>query len=90
LPEAFLDPGHPKYDVSNDSKAVYALFCELIRRSAKNGLVDEENRLFVSPFINGLQRLLACGRDKASRVIKELEAEGLMERRKEPHGGYAR
>jgi DNA-binding MarR family transcriptional regulator len=81
LPKILLGPRYPNYKMSNDAKAVYALFWDLLRRSEKKGLVDEENRFFVSPFINDLQRFLACGRDKASRVIKELEGEGLIERR---------
>jgi hypothetical protein len=81
LPKAFLDPKNPRYKMSNDAKAVYALFLDLMHWSKDNGYVDDENRLFISPFINDLQRFLACGRDKASRVIKELVGEGLIERR---------
>ena len=55
--------------------------------SAKNGWRDEEGRVYIYFTIEDICRNFGCGKDKAVKILKELEKEaGLIERKKQGQG----
>ena len=50
--------------------------------SVKNGWLDEQNRVFIICTIEDVKRALCCADNKATKLLRELEKFGLIERKR--------
>ncbi len=70
-------------ELSSDAKLLYGLMLDRMALSMKNGWFDSENRAYIIYAIESIVEDLNCGRDKAIKVLAELDASkgiGLIER----------
>ncbi len=68
--------------VSVEAKALYGLLLDRMSLSKRNGWLDSENKVYIYFTQEEAVRLLGCGKDKVSRMFRELDGMGLIERRK--------
>jgi len=69
--------------LSSDAKLLYGLMLDRMSLSMKNGWLDEENRAYIIYTIDNIMEDLGCGKDKAIKVLAELDTNkgiGLVER----------
>ncbi|MDO5398520.1 MAG: DUF6017 domain-containing protein [bacterium] len=76
----FTDAGWS--EMSLDAKVLYGLFLDRLSLSKHNGWYDSSNRLYIIYSIESIRDMLKCGKSKAIKLMKELEAYGLIERLK--------
>lgn len=72
--------------VSAEAKLLYGLLLDRNSLSQKNGWLDEENRVYIIYTIKEMQEDLNCGTEKISKVLKELDAMGLIFRKRNGKG----
>ena len=73
--------------VSMEAKLLYGMMLDRLDLSAKNGWRDEEGRVYIYFTIEDICRNFGCGKDKAVKILKELEKKaGLIERKKQGQG----
>ena len=72
--------------LSSDAKILYGLALDRMSLSIKNGWFDEEKRAFIYFSIEDIVDLLNCGKNKAVSSMKELEAIGLIEKKRQGMG----
>ena len=65
-------------DLSDSAKLLYGLMLDRMSLSVKNGWLDEENRVYIKYSFSGIMEDLNCAKEKASRLLKELEDIGLI------------
>ena len=70
-------------DLSTESKVLYGLLLDRISLSRENGWIDERGRVYVYCTIKSVKESLNCGNTKACKLMKELDAFGLTERKKQ-------
>lgn len=80
FPRILLDA--PFNKLSSDAKLLYALLLNRLSYSEKMGLTDEAGQEYVIYTIAQICESIGCKRDKAMRILKALEAIGLISRRK--------
>ncbi len=85
-----LFTGDEYRDLSLEAKVLYGLLLDRVGLSAKNGWLDEAGRVFIYFTQEDAAELIACGKDKAIRLFRELEDMGLILRRKQGLGRPAR
>ena len=73
-------------DLSSDAKLLYGLLLDRVSLSAKNGWVDDSGRIYVICTIESIKQSLCCADKKATRLLRELEGHGLIERKKRGQG----
>ncbi len=74
-------------NISCEAKMAYGLMLDRMSLSAKNGWIDDLNRVFINYKISELMNDLCCGKDKALKILSELEQQsGLIERVKKGLG----
>jgi len=74
-------------NISCEAKMAYGLMLDRMSLSAKNGWIDNLNRVFINYKISELMNDLCCGKDKALKILSELESQaGLIERVKKGLG----
>ena len=69
--------------LSSDAKLLYGLMLDRMSLSMKNGWLDDENRAYIIYTIDNIMEDLGCGKDKAIKVLAELDTNkgiGLLER----------
>ncbi|MBP3352083.1 MAG: replication initiator protein A [Lachnospiraceae bacterium] len=69
--------------LSSDAKLLYGLMLDRMSLSMKNGWLDGENRAYIIYTIDNIMEDLGCGKDKAIKVLAELDTNkgiGLVER----------
>lgn len=69
--------------LSSDAKLLYGLMLDRMSLSMKNGWLDENNRVYIIYTIDNIIEDLGCGRDKAIKILAELDNNkgiGLIER----------
>ena len=69
--------------LSSDAKLLYGLMLDRMSLSMKNGWLDDENRAYIIYTIDNIMEDLGCGKDKAIKVLAELDTNkgiGLVER----------
>lgn len=69
--------------LSSDAKLLYGLMLDRMSLSMKNGWLDDENRAYIIYTIDNIMDDLGCGKDKAIKVLAELDTNkgiGLVER----------
>ena len=77
-------------DLSTDSKLLYGLMLDRMGLSLQNGWQDTEGRAFIYFTLEEIQATLACGHNKAVRLLAELEQYALIERAKQGQGKPAK
>ena len=68
--------------LSTDAKTLYGILLDRMSLSAKNGWLDEQNRAFIIFTIEDVKRSLCCADNKATKLLRELEEFGLIERKR--------
>lgn len=69
--------------LSSDAKLLYGLMLDRMSMSMKNGWFDKENRVYIIYTIDNIIDDLGCKKDKAIKVLSELDSEkgiGLIEK----------
>ena len=76
-------------DVSAEAKVLYGLMLDRTGLSAKNGWLDEENRVYIIYTVAEIMDDLNCGNQKAAKLLSELDTVngiGLIERKRQGLG----
>ena len=84
----FSDINYNK-NLSSDAKLLYSFMLRRMGISRKNGWIDERNRVYVRYSIKEIQEDFNCGKEKAIKLLRELEdivPGGLIERNKKGQG----
>ena len=68
--------------LSTDAKTLYGILLDRMSLSAKNGWLDEQGRVFIIFTIEDVKRALCCADNKATKMLRELEEFGLIERKR--------
>ena len=68
--------------LSTDAKTLYGILLDRMSLSAKNGWLDEQGRVFIIFTIEDVKRALCCADNKATKLLRELEEFGLIERKR--------
>ena len=68
--------------LSTDAKTLYGILLDRMSLSAKNGWLDEQNRVFIIFTIEDVKRSLCCADNKATKLLRELDEFGLLERKR--------
>ena len=69
-------------NLSTDAKTLYGILLDRMSLSVKNGWLDERNRVFIIFTIEDVKRALCCADNKATKLLRELEKFGLIERKR--------
>ena len=79
----------PRYKgVSIEAKVLYGLLLDRMGLSVKNGWMDSDKRVYIYFTQEDAMALMNCGKDKATKLFRELDKEGigLIERKKQGQG----
>ena len=74
-------------DLSTDAKTLYGILLDRMSLSVKNEWFDKKGRVFIIFTIEDVKRTLRCADNKATRLLRELEEFGLIERKRRGQGG---
>ena len=81
IPKALFQ--EPRFQsLSTDAKTLYGILLDRMSLSVKNGWLDEQNRVFIIFSIEDVKRALCCADNKATKLLRELEKFGLIERKR--------
>ena len=69
-------------NLSTDAKTLYGILLDRMSLSAKNGWLDEQGLVFIIFTIEDVKRALCCADNKATKLLRELEEFGLIERKR--------
>lgn len=69
-------------NLSTDAKTLYGILLDRTSLSAKNDWLDSLGRVFIIFTIEDVKRVLCCADNKATRLFRELEEFGLIERKR--------
>ena len=72
--------------MSTDAKTLYGILLDRMSLSVKNGWLDGQNRVFIIFTIEDVKRALCCADNKATKLLRELEKFGLIERKRRGQG----
>ncbi len=72
--------------LSTDAKTLYGILLDRMSLSAKNGWLDKQDRVFILFTIEDVKRTLCCADNKATKLLRELEKFGLIERKRRGQG----
>ena len=70
-------------DLSTDAKYLYSFMLDRVSLSSKNKWIDPDGRVYIIYTVKQVCEILKCGKDKASKLLAELDSEngiGLIER----------
>ena len=73
-------------DLSTDAKTLYGILLDRMSLSVKNEWFDKQGRVFIIFTIEDVKRTLRCADNKATRLLRELEEFGLIERKRRGQG----
>lgn len=78
--------------VSMEAKVLYGLMLDRMALSVRNDWLDSEGRVYIYFTQEDAMALMSCGKDKATRLFRELDQSGigLIERKKQGQGRPAR
>lgn len=82
--ELFTDPA--LNDLSADAKILYSLMVSRHALSRKNGWHDKQGQIYLVFCVHEIQKKLNCGKNKALKLLRELEAHELLRREKRRFG----
>lgn len=81
IPKAlFADPAYR--GISTDAKVLYGLLLDRMSLSARNDWLDEQGRVYIVFTVEEVMDALCCADNKATRLLRELEGIGLIERKR--------
>ena len=69
-------------DLSTDAKTLYGILLDRMSLSVKNEWFDKKGRVFIIFTIEDVKRALCCADNKATKLLRELEEFGLIERKR--------
>lgn len=74
-------------DLSVEAKVLYGLMLDRVGLSIRSGWVDEQDRVYIYFTVADIQQQLGCGHNKAVRLLKELDTDmGLIRRKRQGQG----
>ena len=73
-------------DLSTDAKTLYGILLDRMSLSVKNEWFDKKGRVFIIFTIEDVKSTLRCADNKATRLLRELEEFGLIERKRRGQG----
>ena len=73
-------------DLSTDAKTLYGILLDRMSLSVRNEWFDKKGRVFIIFTIEDVKRTLRCADNKATRLLRELEKFGLIERKRRGQG----
>ena len=73
-------------DLSTDAKTLYGILLDRMSLSVRNEWFDKKGRVFIIFTIEDVKRTLRCADNKATRLLRELEGFGLIERKRRGQG----
>ena len=73
-------------DLLTDAKTLYGILLDRMSLSVKNEWFDKKGRVFIIFTIEDVKRTLRCADNKATRLLRELEKFGLIERKRRGQG----
>ena len=68
--------------LSTDAKILYGILLDRMSFSARNGWLDKAGRVFIIYTVQEVQDSLGCADKKATKLLRELEEYGLIERKR--------
>ena len=81
IPKALFQ--EPRFqDLSTDAKPLYGILLDRMSLSVKNEWFDKQGRVFIIFTIEDVKRALCCADNKATKLLRELENFGLIERKR--------
>ena len=85
IPKALFQ--EPQFQsLSPDAKTLYGILLDRMSLSVKNEWFDKKGRVFIIFTIEDVKRTLRCADNKATRLLRELEEFGLIERKRRGQG----
>ena len=85
VPKALITD--PQYrSVSTDAKLLYGLLLDRMDLSVKKRWLDEHGRVYFFFTIASIQADLCCCKEKACKLLRELEIAGLIEKKRQGRG----
>ena len=69
-------------DLSTDAKTLYGILLDRMSLSVKNGWLDGQGRVYIIFPIQEVMDALGCADNKATKLFRELESAGLVERKR--------
>ncbi len=69
-------------DLSTDAKTLYGILLDRMSLSVKNGWLDEQGRVYIIFPVQEVMDALGCADNKATKLFRELEKFGLIERKR--------
>ena len=89
IPKALIT--NPLYhSVSTDAKLLYGLLLDRMDLSMKKRWLDELGRVYLFYRIDAIQADLCCCKEKACKLLQELEYVGLIEKKRQGRGNPSR
>ena len=85
IPKALFQE-HRFQDLSTDAKTLYGILLDRMSLSVKSEWFDKKGRVFIIFTIEDVKRTLRCADNKATRLLRELEKFGLIERKRRGQG----
>ena len=81
IPKALFQ--EPRFQcLSTDAKTLYGILLDRMSLSARNGWLDKAGRVFIIYTVQEVQGSLGCADKKATKLLRELEEYGLIERKR--------
>ena len=85
VPKALIDD--PKFcAVSSDAKLLYALLLDRMSLSLRSGWQDEQGNAYLYYAVAAVREALDCCKEKACKLMRELEDAHLIKRRAQGRG----
>lgn len=69
-------------DLSTDAKTLYGILLDRMGLSVKNGWLDAQGRVYIIFPVQEVMDALGCADNKATKLFRELEKFGLIERKR--------
>lgn len=76
-----LNPDYRSVPVG--AKMLYGLMLDRMGLSVRNGWLDEQGRVFIYYTVDSVREDLCCGKEKACKLLADLERADLIERRRQ-------
>ena len=75
---------NPDYrSVPVEAKMLYGLMLDRMGLSVRNGWLDEQGRVFIYYTVEAVREDLGCGKEKACKLLADLERADLIERKRQ-------